>query len=249
MQIPFLEITDLKVSVEGKQIINGVSLKIGKGEVAALMGPNGAGKSSLGYALMGHPKYKVDSGSIMLGGEDISGLSPTDRAKRGLFLSFQYPSEIPGVTVESFLRAAYKSVRPEMKDIGVLDFHRLLLDKMSKLHISEQFSSRHLNEGFSGGEKKRMEILQFSVLEPQMAVLDETDSGLDIDSLKIVASGINRMVGPDIGILLITHYQRILNFIKPDTVHVMMSGKIVASGESTLAAEIEEKGYDWLKEK
>lgn len=241
----FLEVRDLKVGVDGKEILKGITLAVDKGEVAALMGPNGAGKSSLGNALMGHPRYKIDSGSVLLGGKDISSLSPTDRAKLGLFLSFQYPSEIPGVSVEGFLRAAYNSVK--QKKLGVMEFHRMLLEKMSSLGISPEFASRHVNEGFSGGEKKRMEILQFSVLQPQMAILDETDSGLDIDSLKTVAAGIKAMSNVDVGILLITHYQRILNYIKPDKVYVMMDGRIVASGSSSLADDIERNGYDWVR--
>ncbi|MBI2575029.1 Fe-S cluster assembly ATPase SufC [Candidatus Woesearchaeota archaeon] len=243
----FLEIRDLKVSVGGTEILKGITLDVDKGEVAALMGPNGAGKSSLGYALMGHPKYRIDSGSIMLGGKSIASLSPTDRAKLGLFLSFQYPSEIPGVTVEGFLRAAYNSVKQQK--LGVMEFHRVLLEKMSALGILKEFASRHVNEGFSGGEKKRMEILQFSVLQPKMAVLDETDSGLDVDSLRTVANGIKGMAGTDTGILLITHYQRILNYIKPAKVYVMMDGRIVASGVSGLADDIEKDGYDWIKAK
>ncbi len=241
----FLEVRDLKVSVDGKEILKGITLNVDKGEVAALMGPNGAGKSSLGYALMGHPKYRIDSGSIMLGGNNIASLSPTDRAKLGLFLSFQYPSEIPGVSVESFLRAAYNSVKPQK--LGVMEFHRMLLEKMSALGILHEFASRHVNEGFSGGEKKRMEILQFSILCPGMAILDETDSGLDVDSLRTVANGIKGMASPDAGILLITHYQRILSYIKPGKVYVMMDGRIVASGGSDLADEIERNGYDWVR--
>lgn len=241
----FLEVRDLKVSVDGKQILKGITLDVDKGEVAALMGPNGAGKSSLGNALMGHPRYRVDSGSIMLGGNSIASFSPTDRAKLGLFLSFQYPSEIPGVAVESFLRAAYNSVKPQK--LGVMEFHSMLLEKMSALGISPEFASRNVNEGFSGGEKKRMEVLQFSILRPGMAIFDETDSGLDVDSLRTVANGIKGMASPDTGILLITHYQRILNYIKPGKVYVMMDGRIVASGGSGLASEIERDGYDSVR--
>ncbi len=238
-----LEINDLWVSVSGKEILKGVSLNVEKGELAALMGPNGSGKSTLAMTLMGHPKYKIDKGSIVLGGKDITNLSPSDRAKSGLFLSFQYPSEIPGVSVENFLRTAYSSVRG---NIGVMDFHKLLLQKFSALGIPDAFAMRSLNEGFSGGEKKKMEILQLSILQPSMAVLDETDSGLDVDALKSVANGISDYAGPSSGILLITHYQRILSYLKPDSVHVMVAGRIVISGKSELAKKIEENGYDWV---
>ena len=247
MSMPTLEIRNLEVSVNDKKILNGISIDVNKGEIAALMGPNGSGKSTLAYALMGHPRYKIDSGSISLNGKDITAATPTERARAGLFLSFQYPSEIPGVTVENFLRAAYNSVKG--KKTGVMEFHKILAENLEMLKMPFQFSRRHLNEGFSGGEKKKMEILQMSVLQPQTAILDETDSGLDVDSLKTVAEGINRLLSPEMGVLLITHYQRILNYIKPDKVHIMMNGKIVTSGGKELAAEIETKGYDWLKAK
>ncbi len=242
-----LKIEDLRVSVEGKEILKGLNLSINKGEVHALMGPNGSGKSTLAYVLMGHPKYQVTSGKVWYKGEDILALKPNDRAKKGLFLAFQYPTPIPGVTVMNFLRAALKSVRG--KEIPAKDFLKLLKEKMQLLEISDQFSHRYINDGFSGGEKKRHEILQMAILEPQMAILDETDSGLDIDALKTVAKGVNRLIGPNLGILLITHYQRMLNYIKPDFVHVLVDGKIVQSGGDKLALKLEELGYDWTVEK
>lgn len=237
-----LIIKDLHVSVEGQNILNGVDLVVRKGEVCALMGPNGSGKSTLAYTLMGHPKYTVDKGEAWYKGQSILELSPDERAKLGLFLSFQYPQEIPGVSVSNFLRTAYNSVK--QNQISVPDFVKLLREKMKLLKIDDSFSRRYLNEGFSGGEKKRAEILQLAVLQPEMAILDETDSGLDIDSLKIVANGINTLIGPDRGILVITHYQRLLNYITPDRVHVMVKGKIVKSGGKELAHELEAKGYD-----
>ena len=246
-QEPILRIEDLHVSVDGKEILKGLNLTVNKGEVHALMGPNGSGKSTLAYVLMGHPKYQVTSGKIWYKGEDILALKPNERAKKGLFLAFQYPTAIPGVTVMNFLRAALKSVRG--KEIPAKDFLKLLKEKMKFLEISDQFSNRYINDGFSGGEKKRHEILQMAILEPEMAILDETDSGLDIDALKTVAKGINKLIGPNLGILLITHYQRMLNYIKPDFVHVLVDGKIVQSGGDKLALKLEELGYDWTVEK
>ena len=237
-----LIIKDLHVSVEGQKILNGVDLVVRKGEVCALMGPNGSGKSTLAYTLMGHPKYTIDKGEAWYKGQNIFELKPDERAKLGLFLSFQYPQEIPGVSVSNFLRTALNSVKPNQ--VSVPDFVKLLREKMKLLKIDESFSRRYLNEGFSGGEKKRAEILQLAVLQPEMAILDETDSGLDIDSLKTVAQGINTLIGPNIGILLITHYQRILNYITPDRVHIMVKGRIVKSGGKELAHELEAKGYD-----
>ena len=237
-----LIVKDLHVSVEGQKILNGVDLVVRKGEVCALMGPNGSGKSTLAYTLMGHPKYTVDKGEAWYKGQNILDLKPDERAKLGLFLSFQYPQEIPGVSVSNFLRTALNSVKPNQ--VSVPDFVKLLREKMKLLKIDEVFSRRYLNEGFSGGEKKRAEILQLAVLQPEMAILDETDSGLDIDSLKTVAQGINTLIGPNIGILLITHYQRILNYITPDRVHIMVKGRIVKSGGKELAHELEAKGYD-----
>ena len=237
-----LIIKDLHVSIEGKKILNGVDLVVKQGEVCALMGPNGAGKSTLGCTLMGHPKYAVDKGEIWYKGKNILELPTDERAKLGLFLSFQYPQEIPGVSVSNFLRTAYNAVKKT--PMPVQEFVKLLKEKMELLKIDPSFSRRYLNEGFSGGEKKRAEILQLAVLQPDMAILDETDSGLDIDSLKTVAEGMNSLLGPDIGILLITHYQRLLNYITPDKVHVMVKGKIVKSGGKELAHELEAKGYD-----
>lgn len=246
-QESILRIEDLHVSVDGKEILKGLNLTVNKGEVHALMGPNGSGKSTLAYVLMGHPKYQVTSGKIWYKGEDILALKPNERAKKGLFLAFQYPTAIPGVTVMNFLRAALKSVRG--KEIPAKDFLKLLKDKMQFLEISDKFTNRYINDGFSGGEKKRHEILQMAILEPEMAILDETDSGLDIDALKTVARGINKLIGPNLGILLITHYQRMLNYIKPDFVHVLVDGKIVQSGGDKLALKLEELGYDWTTEK
>ena len=244
---PILKIEDLHVAVEGKEILKGLNLTINKGEVHALMGPNGSGKSTLAYVLMGHPKYQVTSGRVWYKGEEILALKPNERAKKGLFLAFQYPTPIPGVTVMNFLRAALKAVQG--KEIPAKDFLKLLKEKMKFLEISDQFSNRYINDGFSGGEKKRHEILQMAILEPEMAILDETDSGLDIDALKTVAKGINKLIGPNLGILLITHYQRMLNYIKPDYVHVLVDGKIVQSGGDKLALKLEELGYDWTVEK
>ena len=237
-----LVIKDLHVSVEGQQILKGVNLTVRKGEVCALMGPNGSGKSTLAYTLMGHPKYTVDKGEAWYKGKNILELAPDERAKLGLFLSFQYPQEIPGVSVSNFLRTAYNAVKPNQ--ISVPDFVKLLKDKMKLLKIHDTFSRRYLNEGFSGGEKKRTEILQLAVLQPDMAILDETDSGLDIDSLKVVAEGVNTLLGPNLGVLIITHYQRILDYVTPDKIHIMVKGRIVKSGGKELAHELEAKGYD-----
>ena len=241
-----LVIKNLHVSVEGQKILNGVELTIRKGEVSAIMGPNGSGKSTLAYTLMGHPKYHVDNGEAWYKGQNILQLNPDERAKLGLFLSFQYPQEIPGVSVSNFLRTAHNAVK--QNSISVPDFVKLLKEKMKLLKIDDSFSRRYLNEGFSGGEKKRAEILQLAVLQPEMAILDETDSGLDIDSLKVVAEGVNSLIGPDLGVLVITHYQRLLNYIKPDTVHIMVKGRIVKSGGKELAHELEARGYDEYKE-
>ncbi|MBI1934826.1 Fe-S cluster assembly ATPase SufC [Candidatus Woesearchaeota archaeon] len=237
-----LIIKDLHVSIEGKEILKGVNLVVKKGEVCALMGPNGSGKSTLAYTLMGHPKYTVDKGEAWYKGKNILELKPDERAKLGLFLSFQYPQEIPGVSVSNFLRTAYNAVKPTQ--MSVPDFIKLLKEKMKLLKIDDAFARRYLNEGFSGGEKKRTEILQLAVLQPEMAILDETDSGLDIDSLKIVAEGVNSLLNPNFGVLVITHYQRLLNYITPDKVHIMVRGKIVKSGGKELAHELEAKGYD-----
>jgi len=242
-----LEIKNLHVSIEGKEILKGVDLKIKKGETHALMGPNGSGKSTLSFVLMGHPKYKVTKGEILLDGKNILKLSPNKRANLGLFLGFQYPTEIPGVSLFNFLKTSYNSTHEGNGKVSSMEFREILKDKMKTLGIEETFINRNLNEGFSGGEKKRGEILQMAILNPKFSVLDETDSGLDIDSLKIVASSINKISSKENGILLITHYQRILRYIKPNFVHVMINGKIVLSGDEKLAEKLEEKGYDFVK--
>ena len=236
-----LKVEDLYVEVEGKEIIKGVTLEIKKGEVIALMGPNGSGKSTLSFALMGHPKYKITKGRILLDGEDITNCSADERARKGLFLSFQYPAEISGITFANFLRSAMNARNPDKK-IAVFDFLKLLKEKMKQLSMPEKFAERYLNEGFSGGEKKRAEILQLLLLQPRIALLDETDSGLDIDFFKIVADGVNS-AKKDMGILVITHYQRLLNYITPDKIHVFYQGKIIASGDKELAVELEKHGY------
>lgn len=244
LKMAFLEVKDLKVKIEDKEILKGISLEVDKGKVVALMGPNGSGKSTLAYALMGHPRYEITSGKILLNGEDVTKAKPDERARKGLFLSFQYPQEISGVSVSNFLRTALNAKNE--KKISVMDFHKILQEKMKLLKIDKSFALRYLNEGFSGGEKKRMEILQMAVLQPKIGILDETDSGLDIDALRTVAEGINDLKGHELGILLITHYQRILNYITPDKVHIVMDGKIVKSGGKELALEVEEKGYEWI---
>lgn len=250
MARPTLEIKDLRVSIEGNEILKGVTLTVRGGEVHAIMGPNGSGKSTLANTLMGHPRYVIDDGEVLMDGEDILEMEPDERARKGLFLAFQYPVEIPGVTVANFLRAAYNAVHGDTKPLSVLEFHQLLKQRMAELEMDEEFAGRYLNEGFSGGEKKRHEILQMALLQPRIAIMDETDSGLDIDALKIVAEGVNRerrQRGDQLGVLVITHYQRILDYLKPDYVHIMMDGRIVRSGGPELARELEEKGYDWLR--
>lgn len=240
-----LEIRDLWVSIEGQPILKGVNLVVPKGEVHALMGPNGTGKSTLGKVIAGDPEYTVDKGEVLVDGQNILGLEPDERAKLGLFLAFQYPVEVPGVTIANFLRLCLNAKRGE--DVSVSEFYSKVTKAIQTLEWSEDYLTRYLNEGFSGGEKKRAEILQLMVLEPTYAILDETDSGLDIDALKVVAKGVNAMRGPEFGALVITHYQRLLNYIVPDRVHVMLEGKIVMSGDKELALELEAKGYDWLK--
>jgi Fe-S cluster assembly ATP-binding protein len=248
-----LEIRNLHVSVSGKPILKGVNLIVRQGETHALMGPNGTGKSTLAYTLMGHPSYKVTEGEILFKGQRLVGLGPDERSRLGLFLAFQYPVAIPGVSVANFLRSAInarrRAAQPDDKGVPVPEFRKLLKAKMDMLQMPYDFAGRYLNDGFSGGEKKRAEILQLATLEPEIAVLDETDSGLDIDALRIVSAGVNALAGPNLGILIITHYQRILNYISPDTVHVMLGGRIVETGGADLALHLEEKGYDWVREK
>jgi len=248
-----LEIRNLHAGIEGKEILNGVNLTVTQGEVHALMGPNGTGKSTLAYVLMGHPNYEVSQGEVIFGGQNILELDPDERSRMGLFLAFQYPVAIPGVSVANFLRTAVNSRRkaenPDDKGIPIPEFRNMLKEKMDMLKMDHAFAGRYLNEGFSGGEKKRAEILQMAALQPEIAILDETDSGLDIDALRIVSDGVNALRGADLGVLVITHYQRILNYIKPDYVHIMLGGKIVESGGPELALTLEEQGYDWLREK
>jgi len=248
-----LVINNLHVNVEKVEILQGVNLTIKSGEVHAVMGPNGTGKSTLAYALMGHPKYKITEGKATLDGKNLLDLDPSERSKLGLFLAFQYPVAVPGVSVANFLRTAINAHRkgqnPEDKGISIPDFRKKLKEKMALLDMDESFAGRYLNDGFSGGEKKRVEILQMTTLEPKFAILDETDSGLDIDALKIVAHGIKAINKEDQGVLVITHYQRILNYITPDFVHVMLNGRIVESGGPELALRLEEEGYEWLREK
>jgi Fe-S cluster assembly ATP-binding protein len=248
-----LEIRNLHVSVEDKPIIKGLNLIIKQGEIHALMGPNGTGKSTLAYTLMGHPNYTVTAGQVIFKGVELLEMEPDERARLGLFLAFQYPVAIPGVSVANFLRTAINARRragnPEDKGISIPEFRKLLKGKMDLLQMPHDFAGRYLNDGFSGGEKKRAEILQLAALEPEIAILDETDSGLDIDALRIVASGVNTLAGPNLGVLVITHYQRILNYIKPHHVHIMLNGRIVESGGADLAQHLEEHGYDWVREK
>jgi Fe-S cluster assembly ATP-binding protein len=256
-----LVIRDLHASVEGKEILRGVDLTVTQGETHALMGPNGSGKSTLANVIMGHPKYEVTTGEILFQGHNILDLSPDKRARMGLFLAFQYPSSVPGVTVANFLRRAVEARRegfnaakpveangaaPKRKGMPPAEFRKLLSEKMKILRVDQTFINRYLNEGFSGGEKKRAEILQMAILEPRMAILDETDSGLDIDALRIVSEGVNALRGPNLGVLIITHYQRILNYITPDVVHVMHRGRIIKTGGPDFALELEQKGYEWL---
>jgi Fe-S cluster assembly ATP-binding protein len=248
-----LEVRNLHVSVEDKPILRGVNLTVKQGEVHALMGPNGSGKSTLANVLAGNPAYEVTAGQIIFDGEDMLEMEADERSRAGLFLAFQYPVSIPGVTVANFLRhainARMKAEDPESKGISVSDFRKLMRAKMDYLHMDHSFAGRYLNEGFSGGEKKRAEILQLAVLQPKLAILDETDSGLDIDALRVVAEGVSTLRGPDLGVLVITHYQRILNYIQPEYVHIMFEGQIVESAGPELALRLEEEGYDWVREK
>ena len=245
MSHPLLVVDNLHVAVDGKEILKGLSLTVNAGEVHALMGPNGSGKSTLSFCLMGHPKYEITAGTIRHQGEDLSPLSPDARAKRGIFLAFQYPTAIPGVTIANFLRAALRGVRGA--DVPVKEFRQAVEAQLKTLGVPKSFLGRYVNDGFSGGEKKRLEILQLAVLAPSLAVLDETDSGLDIDALKIVADGINALRSPQRGMLVITHYQRLLNYVKPDIVHVMVDGRIARTGGAELALELESRGYQGFK--
>jgi len=245
-QDPLFVVEDLHVSVEGKEILKGVDLSVERGEVHALMGPNGSGKSTLANALMGHPRYEVTKGRVFFKGENILGLTPDQRARKGLFLALQYPTAIPGVTMVNFLRASLKAVRGG--DVPVREFRAILKETMELLKMDESFARRYVNDGFSGGEKKRAEVLQLGILRPEMAVMDETDSGLDIDALRTVAEGVDGLMGPGMGVLIITHYQRILDYIKPDIVHVLFGGRVVKSGGPELAKELEAKGYEWIAE-
>jgi Fe-S cluster assembly ATP-binding protein len=241
-----LEIQNLHVRVEDREILHGVDLAVKKGETHALMGPNGSGKSTLANTLMGNPNYEVTEGRIMLNGEDLTEADPDERAKAGLFMAFQYPATIPGVSVANFLRMAVNARRED--PIKVKEFGAMLKENMEILRIRREFTSRYLNEGFSGGEKKRAEILQLAMLQPDFAILDETDSGLDIDALRIVADGVNAMRGDDRGFLIITHYTRILEYVRPDFVHILIDGRIVREGGPELATELEAKGYEWVRE-
>jgi len=248
-----LEIRGLHVNVEGNEILKGVDLVVKRGEVHALMGPNGSGKSTLANSLMGHPAYEVTSGEVLLDGENILDMAPDERSRAGIFLAFQYPVAIPGVTLANFLRSAVnarrRSANPEDKGIPIPEFRKMLKEKMDMLGMDHSFAGRYLNDGFSGGEKKRAEILQMATLAPSFAILDETDSGLDIDALRTVAEGVQALRGPELGVLVITHYYRILNYINPDFVHIFFDGRIVESGSAELALMLEEQGYDWVREK
>ncbi len=241
-----LKIENLRVEIDGSEIIKGLDLEVGKGEIHAIMGPNGSGKSTLSNVLMGHPRYDVTGGSITFMDEDIFELEADERAKLGMFLAFQYPSEVPGVSVANFLRTAVNSVREE--ELSPMDMYRLIQEKMKIMQMDPKFAERYLNEGFSGGEKKRNEILQMLMLDPKLAIMDETDSGLDIDALQVVAKGVSELRSPEFSAVIITHYQRILRYIEPDRVHVMLDGRLVTSGEKELADTLEERGYDWVRQ-
>jgi Fe-S cluster assembly ATP-binding protein len=255
-----LIIKNLHVDVEGQEILKGLNFEMNRGEIHAIMGPNGSGKSTLANTLMGHPAYQVTEGEIRFKGQNLVGMLPDRRSRLGLFLAFQYPSAIPGVSVANFLRTALNARRlpatdngngsegGESQSISMREFRRLLKDKMAMLQMDDSFARRYLNDGFSGGEKKRMEILQMAMLQPEIAILDETDSGLDIDALRIVSEGVNQLMNPKLGVLVITHYQRILNYVKPDRVHILVAGRVVLSGGPELALELEDRGYDWVKE-
>ena len=241
-----LKIENLQAEIDGQEILKGVNLEVNQGEIHAVMGPNGSGKSTLSNILMGHPRYDVTGGSITFFGEDVMELEPDERAKLGMFLAFQYPSEVPGVSVANFLRTAVNSVRE--KELSPMEMYRLLQEKMQVMQMNPKFAERYLNEGFSGGEKKRNEILQMLMLNPKLSIMDETDSGLDIDALQVVSRGVNELRGPEFSAVIITHYQRILRYIEPDRVHVMLDGRMVTSGDKELANTLEEKGYDWVRQ-
>ena len=244
-----LEIKDLHASIEGKEILKGIDLTINAGEVHAIMGPNGSGKSTLSAVLVGNPAYTVTRGSVTFGGKDLLAMSPEERSREGLFLSFQYPVEIPGVSMVNFMRAAVNEHRKHrgLAPLTASEFLKLMRDKRAIVELDNKLANRSVNEGFSGGEKKRNEIFQMAMLEPSLAILDETDSGLDIDALRIVADGVNKLKRPDTSVIVITHYQRLLDYIKPDVVHVLYEGRIVKTDGPQLALELEEKGYDWIK--
>jgi Fe-S cluster assembly ATP-binding protein len=245
-----LEIRNLHVSAEGKAILKGLDLDVSRGQIHALMGPNGSGKSTLANAIMGHPAFEVTEGEIRYDGEDITEADPEERSRMGLFMAFQYPVAVPGVTVAKYLRMivnAHREARGE-DEVKLKDFRKLTEEAMELVNIPRDFSSRYLNDGFSGGEKKRMEVLQLAMLNPRMAVLDETDSGLDIDALRVVAEGVNRFAGPELGVLIITHYQRILHLVKPDVVHVLFEGRIVKEGGPELVEQLEQRGYGWIRD-
>jgi Fe-S cluster assembly ATP-binding protein len=248
-----LEIRNLHASIEDKPILRGVNLTIRQGETHALMGPNGSGKSTLANVLAGNPAYTVTEGEVLFDGASVLDMEPDERSRAGIFLAFQYPVSIPGVTLANFLRLAInsrmKAEDPDSKGISISDFRKMMRQKMDALQMEHSFAGRYLNEGFSGGEKKRAEILQMAVLGPKLAVLDETDSGLDIDALRIVSEGVSRLKGPNLGVLVITHYQRILNYIRPDHVHIMYQGRVVESGGPEMALRLEESGYDWIRER
>jgi len=248
-----LTIKNLHVSIDGKEILKGLDLEIKQGEIHAIMGPNGTGKSTLAYAVMGHPAYEITEGEIIFDGQNIVEMATDERSRLGLFLAFQYPVSIPGVTVANFLRTALnarrRAIDPEAKGVSILEFRKMLKEKMDMLKMDYAFAGRYLNDGFSGGEKKRAEILQMATLKPSIAILDETDSGLDIDALRIVADGVNTLAGDDLGVVVITHYQRLLDYIKPQFVHIMFDGRIVESAGPELALHLEKYGYDWVREK
>lgn len=241
-----LKIENLYAEIEGQEILRGLDLEINQGEIHAIMGPNGSGKSTLSNVLMGHPRYEVTGGSVTFFGQDVFELEADERAKLGMFLAFQYPSEVPGVSVANFLRTAVNSVRE--KPLSPMEMYKLIQEKMRFLQMDPKFAERYLNEGFSGGEKKRNEILQMLMLNPKLSIMDETDSGLDIDALQVVSKGVNALRGPEFSALIITHYNRILRYIEPDRIHVMLDGRIVTSGDKELALTLEEKGYDWVRQ-